>query len=187
MILPIEAASFWLCSHEGRPGHELQFGAMQRDGVSLARSVYAFNSVNVEGWAVYCEALMLPYMPRENQLVALQFRLARAAYAFLDAELQLGGTTPGEATRVLTKEVGISDAYAASLLRRFTYLAPSQATSYFYGYTRMTRLRRETEAALGNKFQPRAFHDFVLGQGLLPPAELRHAVRTGLLANPPPP
>lgn len=175
-----KAASFWVCSHEGRPGHELQFGAMQRNGVSLARSVYAFNSVNVEGWAVYCEALMLPYMPKENQLVALQFRLARAAYAFLDAELQLGKTTPEEARRVLTQEVGISDAYTASLLRRFTYLAPTQATSYFYGYTRMTQLRQEMETALGAKFQVRAFHDLVLGQGLLPPAELHRAVEAGL-------
>lgn len=176
-----KAASFWVCSHEGRPGHELQFGAMQRNGVSLARSVYAFNSVNVEGWAVYCEALMLPYMPKENQLVALQFRMARAAYAFLDAELQLDRTTPEEAKRVLTKEVGISDAYTASLLRRFTYLAPSQATSYFYGYTRMMELREETEAALGTKFQAKKFHDFVLSQGLLPPAQLGRAVKTALL------
>ena len=175
-----KAASFWVCSHEGRPGHELQFGTMQRTEVSLARSVYAFNSVNVEGWAVYCEALMLPYMPKENQLVALQFRMARAAYAFLDAELQLGKTTPEEAKRVLTQEVGISDAYTASLLRRFTYLAPSQATSYFYGYTRMTQLRQEMETALGVKFRARAFHDLVLNQGLLPPAELHQAVEAGL-------
>ena len=178
-----QAASFWVCSHEGRPGHELQFGAMQRNGVSLARSVYAFNSVNVEGWAVYCEALMLPYMPKENQLVALQFRLARAAYAFLDAELQLGETTPEEAKRLLTQEVGISDAYAASLLRRFTYLAPSQATSYFYGYTRMMRLRQETAAILGAKFEPKTFHDFILRQGLLPPSQLGQAVKTGLLGE----
>ncbi len=172
------AASFWVCSHEGRPGHELQFGAMQRNGVSLARSVYAFNSVNVEGWAVYCEALMLPYMPRESQLVAMQFRMARAAYAFLDAELQLGKITPEEAKRVLTQEVGISDAYSASLLRRFTYLAPGQATSYSYGFTRMMQLRQEVEKSQGAKFQARAFHDFILAQGLLPFTELRKTVET---------
>ena len=178
------AASFWVCSHEGRPGHELQFGTMQRNNVSLARSVYAFNSVNVEGWAVYCEALMLPYMPRESQLVALQFRMARAAYAFLDAELQLGKTTPEEAKRVLTQDVGISDAYAASLLRRFTFLAPGQATSYFYGFTRMMELRREVETSQGAKFQARAFHDFILAQGLLPFEEMHKAVETRFSVHP---
>jgi uncharacterized protein (DUF885 family) len=48
----LPSATGTLNVHEGRPGHELQFSAMIERGVSLARSLYAFNSVNVEGWAL---------------------------------------------------------------------------------------------------------------------------------------
>ncbi|HEY8682718.1 MAG TPA: DUF885 family protein, partial [Rhodanobacter sp.] len=51
-----KAAAWTLTAHEGRPGHELQFSAMLEHGVSLARSLFAFNSVNVEGWALYAES-----------------------------------------------------------------------------------------------------------------------------------
>ena len=43
--------------------------------------LYAFNSVNVEGWALYAEAEMVPSEPPEGQMIALQFRLLRAARA----------------------------------------------------------------------------------------------------------
>ncbi|MDB6164722.1 MAG: hypothetical protein JWL98_2154, partial [Xanthomonadaceae bacterium] len=58
-----KAAAWTLTAHEGRPGHELQFSAMVERGVSQARSLFAFNSVNVEGWALYAEAEMVPYEP----------------------------------------------------------------------------------------------------------------------------
>ncbi len=79
-----EAASWTLTAHEGRPGHELQFSSVIEKGVSIARVMYAFNSVNVEGWALYAEAEMKPLLPLDGQLIALQHRLLRAARAFLD-------------------------------------------------------------------------------------------------------
>jgi uncharacterized protein (DUF885 family) len=60
---------------------------------------------------------------------------------------------------------------------RYTFRAPGQATSYYYGYTKLLEVRQELEKALGPRFSARAFHDFVLGQGLLPPELLRRAVR----------
>ncbi|HEY5805080.1 MAG TPA: DUF885 family protein, partial [Lysobacter sp.] len=70
-----DAVRWTLSAHEGRPGHELQFTAMVERGISLARTMFAFNSVNVEGWALYAEAEMVPYEPLDGQLIALQFRL----------------------------------------------------------------------------------------------------------------
>jgi uncharacterized protein (DUF885 family) len=70
----------------------------------------------------------------------------------------------------------VSHAFAKEEVERFTYRAPGQANSYFYGYTRLLALRRETEAALGGKFRQKSFHDFVLSQGLLPPELMRKAV-----------
>ncbi len=46
-----QAGTWTLTAHEARPGHELQFAKMIEAGVSTARAVFAFNSVNVEGWA----------------------------------------------------------------------------------------------------------------------------------------
>jgi len=171
------AAGWTLTAHEGRPGHELQFTAMVERGVSLARTLYAFNSVNTEGWALYAEAEMLPYEPLEGQLIALQFRLLRAARAVLDPMINLGLTDRDTAFRVLTDEAGFSKAMARQEIDRYSVNSPGQAGSYFYGYSRILQLRAETELALGKKFDRKAFNDFLLDQGLLPPALLVKAVR----------
>lgn len=172
-----EAAAWTLTAHEGRPGHELQFTAMVERGVSQARSIFAFNSVNVEGWALYAEAELKPFEPLEGQLIALQFRLLRAARAFLDPMLHLGQITKERAFEILTEEVGLSRAMARQEVDRYTFRAPGQATSYFYGYLRLMELRATTEIALGSRFDRQAFNDFILGQGLLPPDLLAKAVR----------
>jgi Uncharacterized protein conserved in bacteria len=172
-----EAAAWTLTAHEGRPGHELQFTAMVERGVSQARSIFAFNSVNVEGWALYAEAELKPFEPLEGQLIALQFRLLRAARAFLDPMLHLGQITKERAFEILTEEVGLSRPMARQEVARYTFRAPGQATSYFYGYLRLMELRATTEIALGSHFDRQAFNDFILGQGLLPPDLLAKAVR----------
>lgn len=171
------SVAWTLTAHEGRPGHELQFTAMVERGVSLARTLFAFNSVNVEGWALYAEAEMVPYEPLDGQLFALQFRLMRAARAILDPMVNLGLTDRDTVTRVLTEEVGLSQAMAKQEVDRYTVYSPGQAGSYFYGYSRILQLRAETELALGDRFDRMAFNDFLLDQGLLPPDLLAKAVR----------
>jgi uncharacterized protein (DUF885 family) len=172
-----KAAAWTLTAHEGRPGHELQFSAMVERGVSQARSLFAFNSVNVEGWALYAEAEMVPYEPLDGQLIALQLRLLRGARAILDPMLNLGLTDRDTAFRVLTQDVSLSKAMAKQEVDRYTFRAPGQAGSYFYGYSRILQLRAETELALGSKFDRLAFNNFLLDQGLLPPDLLAKAVR----------
>jgi uncharacterized protein (DUF885 family) len=171
-----DAAAWTLTAHEARPGHELQFDSMVEHGVSLARVLYAFNSTNVEGWGLYSEAIIKPYMPPEGQLVSLDYRLLRAARAFLDPELQSGKIQPADAYRVLEQDVVQSHAFAQEEVERYTYRMPGQANSYFYGFTKLEDLRKETEAALGPKFNQKHFHDFILAQGLLPPDLMREAV-----------
>jgi uncharacterized protein (DUF885 family) len=171
-----DAAAWTLTAHEARPGHELQFDSMLEHGVSLARVRYAFNSTNVEGWGLYAEYLIKPYMPLEGQLVSLDLRLQRAARAFLDPELQAGKIKPEDAFRVLQDDVVLSHAFAEEEVERFTYRAPGQANSYFYGFTKLIALREDTEKALGPKFDQKKFHDFILAQGLLPPDMMRTAV-----------
>jgi uncharacterized protein (DUF885 family) len=171
-----DAVAWTLTAHEARPGHELQFDSMVEHGVSLARALYAFNSTNAEGWGLYAEYIMQPYEPVEGQLLTLQLRLLRAARAFLDPELQSGAVNEAQAYAVLEKDVVLSHAFAKEEVERFTFRSPGQANSYFYGYTRLLALRKETETALGKKFDQKKFHDFILGQGLLPPDLMRAAV-----------
>ena len=171
-----DAAAWTLIAHEARPGHELQFDAMLERGVSLARIRYAFNSTNVEGWGLYSEYITKPYMPLEGQLISLDYRLLRAARAFIDPELQSGKLNPEDAYRILEQDVVQSHAMAQQEVERYTYRAPGQANSYFYGYTKLIALRKDVEAALGPKFNAKKFHDFLLGQGLLPPDLMRKAV-----------
>jgi uncharacterized protein (DUF885 family) len=171
-----DAVAWTLTAHEARPGHELQFDSMVEHGASLARALYAFNSTNVEGWGLYSEYIMQPYEPPEGQLLTLQLRLLRAARAFLDPELQSGAVTPQQAYSVLEKDVLLSHAFATEEVERFTFRTPGQANSYFYGYTRLLSLRKETEDKLRSKFDQKKFHDFLLAQGLLPPDLMRAAV-----------
>jgi uncharacterized protein (DUF885 family) len=171
-----EGFTWTLTAHESRPGHELQFSAMVEAGVSLARAIYAFNSANVEGWGLYAEAVMIPYLPPEGQYFGLQNRLLRAARMFLDPMLNLGLMKPEQAKQFLMEEVGFSDPFATQEVDRYTYRAPGQATSYYYGYMNLRSMRLETELALGDKFDQQAFHDFILLQGLLPPEQLRKAI-----------
>jgi uncharacterized protein (DUF885 family) len=172
-----DAATWTLTAHEARPGHEMQFSQLVESGVSVARAIFAFNSVNAEGWGLYAEAITLPHMPLDGQLISLQLRLQRAARAFIDPELQIPGKwTPESARAFLQKEVGISPAFATSEVDRYTFRSPAQATAYFYGYTRLLELRDAAEKQLGARFDPMKFHDVILAQGLLPPDLLRKAV-----------
>lgn len=170
-------AMMWtLAAHEARPGHEMQFTTMIRGGVSTARGLFAFNSANVEGWALYAESIAKPYMPLEGQLISLQARLLRSARIWLDPMLNLGLISPEEAKRVLMEDVVEDDTNAQSEIERYTYRAPGQATSYYYGYEKLQALRAKTELKLKEKFNAKDFHDFLLAQGLLPPEILADSV-----------
>jgi uncharacterized protein (DUF885 family) len=176
------AASWTLIAHEARPGHELQFDSMVENGISLARALYAFDTTNVEGWGLYSEWFMLPYMPDDGKLISLQLRMLRAARAFLDPELQEGKITPEYAMRVLQDDVVVSKAFATEEVERFTFRWPGQAVSYYDGYTRLLEIRQAAEKAMGAKFNVQKFHDFILSQGLLPPDLLRKAVMEDFVA-----
>ena len=173
-----DAIAWTITAHECRPGHELQFAGMLERGVSTARIVFAFNSANVEGWALYAEAVMKQYLPIEGQIGALQMRMLRAARAYLDPMLNLGLIEPDAARRVLMEEVMLSAAFAKSEIDRYTFDSPGQATSYFYGYSRLEAQRTRVEIALGNKFKELPYHDFIISEGLLPLDLLEEAVMT---------
>ncbi|MGB5688448.1 MAG: DUF885 domain-containing protein [Woeseiaceae bacterium] len=171
------AAGTWtLTVHEARPGHEMQFSSVLESGVSIARALFAFNSANVEGWGLYAEAIMKPYLSLEAQMISLQYRLMRAGRMFLDPMLNLGLISPEEAKNLIMSDMAIGESWAQNEIERYTYRMPGQATAYYYGYGKMQALRAQTELKLRDDFDQQAFHDFILAQGLLPPEILKDAV-----------
>ncbi len=170
------AATWGLIAHEARPGHEMQFSAMLDSGVSNARAIYAFNSANVEGWGLYSEAIMMQYFSPEAQLMGLRSLLMRAARAFLDPMINLGLISGEQAQAFMVNEVGISTPLAKSEVDRYSFRAPGQATSYYFGYMNLMALRTEVELLMRERFKQREYHDFLLAQGLLPPEILRQTV-----------
>jgi hypothetical protein len=171
-----QAVAWTLTAHEARPGHELQYAKMLETGVSVARAVFARNSVTTEGWALYAEAEMQQFEPLDGQLFALWARAQRAARAFLDPMVNLGQIAPEDAKAFLMSEVVLSEAMATQEIQRYEFGAPGQATSYFYGYQRLMETREAAQLALGKQFDRTKFNDFVLVQGFLPPKLLRMAV-----------
>ena len=171
-----EAGAWTLTAHEARPGHEMQFSSMIEAGVSITRVIFAFNSVNVEGWGLYAEAIAKPYMPLDGQLISLQYRLMRAARMFLDPMLNLGLISPKEAKSLIMEDIVIGEDWAQNEIERYTYRMPGQAAAYYFGYTKLQALRTQTELALRDDFDQQFFHDFILAQGMLPPDLMNKAV-----------
>jgi uncharacterized protein (DUF885 family) len=121
-----------------------------------------------EGWAVYLESELRPYLPPASLWVSLQRHLRYAAKAFLEPGLHAGTVSLAEAARVLHDDVVLSEATVAAEIERFTISWPGQASCYLCGYLRETELRAEAELALGRDFRVRQYHDFLMSQGLLP-------------------
>lgn len=149
-------------------GHDMQFSQMLDNGVSVIRSRYAVNNVNIEGWALYAEDLVYPYLTPEEQLFGIQTRLWRIVRMFLDPQIQLGLIKDERVIEVFTQELGVSKVMAGLELKRYKYEDIGQAPSYYEGYLIVSQMRAEAEKRLGAKFNLKCFNDRLLSFGLLP-------------------
>ncbi len=164
-----------LTAHEGRPGHDLQFSSMLDNGVSLIRSIYAFNSANVEGWGLYAEDLVFPYISPEAQLMSLQMRLLRISRMFLDPKINLKLIGHEQVSRV-HQSIGLSEGESQSEYERYAFRLPGQATSYYYGMLKLLDMKSESKSYNGKNFKLKCFNDTVLAAGLVPLAKIRPRV-----------
>jgi hypothetical protein len=161
-----------LTAHETMPGHGLQYHVMKERGTTLVRSWLAFNSVNVEGWGLYAEDLVFPYVSEEAKFILLQRRLWRQARMFLDPELNLGRITKDRVFQVFQNELGFSRPFAQSEFDRYFYIMPGQATTYFFGYRKLLELKSLLRKKLKTHFSEKCFNDAVLNLGVLPLSEV---------------
>ena len=76
----------------------------------------------------------------------------------------LGLTDVATAERALTEEARFSPSMVKQEVDRYTFRAPGQAGSYFYGYNQLIDLRTETELVFGDEFDRMALNDFIGAQ-----------------------
>jgi uncharacterized protein (DUF885 family) len=153
--------------HESYPGHHLQMSvALFGKGVHpVLRYIYV--SSTAEGWGLYAERLadeMGLYSSDVDRLGMLSGQAFRAARLVVDPGLHVLGWSRDQAITYMVEHTAESRAYLETEIDR--YLAvPGQATSYMTGSLEIQKLRRDAEEQLGARFDVKAFHDVVLGDG----------------------
>jgi uncharacterized protein (DUF885 family) len=157
--------------HEGLPGHHMQIAiAQELTSVPTFRRQAGFTAY-AEGWGLYSEWLAreMPgtYQDPYSRFGRLGSEIWRAIRLVVDTGMHAKGWSEEQAVQYFLSNSATTEAQARSEVRRYLVL-PGQATSYKIGMLKIQELRRKAEAALGPRFDIRAFHDTVLGGGALP-------------------
>jgi uncharacterized protein (DUF885 family) len=157
--------------HEGLPGHHMQIAiAQELKTVPTFRQQAGFTAYS-EGWGLYSEWLAreMPgtYQTPYSRFGRLGSEIWRAIRLVVDTGLHSKGWSEEQAVQYFLANSPSTEAQARSEVRRYM-VTPGQATSYKIGMLKIQELRRKAEAALGTRFDIRAFHDTVLGGGALP-------------------
>jgi uncharacterized protein (DUF885 family) len=156
--------------HEGLPGHHLQISISQElDDVPTFRKYEGYTAY-VEGWGLYAERLGKDiglYQDRYSDYGRLEGDILRAVRLVVDTGVHSKHWTREQMVDFFHAHSATSETELQSEVDR--YIAwPSQALAYKVGQLKILELRDRAKAALGDKFDIRAFHDQVLDSGALP-------------------
>jgi uncharacterized protein (DUF885 family) len=157
--------------HEGLPGHHMQISiAQELTGVPTFRTQAGFTAYS-EGWGLYSEKLAkeMPgtFEDPYSDFGRLGSEIWRAIRLVVDTGLHSKGWTEEQAVQYFLANSAITEGQARSEVQRYIVM-PGQATAYKIGMIEIQQMRARAEAALGDKFDIRAFHDTILGGGALP-------------------
>ena len=168
-----------LTLHESAPGHAFQMPvALEQQDVPPFRRAYI--SAYGEGWALYCERLgseMGMYETPYETFGMLSYQAWRASRLVVDTGIHALGWTREQARAYMHDNTALSDHEIATEVDRYISW-PGQALSYYLGEMAIIESRRKAEAALGDKFDIRAFHDTVLQLGAVPLPVLKARIDT---------
>jgi uncharacterized protein (DUF885 family) len=159
-----------LALHESVPGHHLQISlaAEMRDMPEFRKQMEY--TAYTEGWALYCETMgseLGLYTDPYQKFGQLANEMWRAVRLVVDTGIHSEGWTRDEAIQYFHDNTSISEHNAMVEVDRYI-VWPGQALGYKIGEMEIRRLRTEAEQQLGPRFDERAFHDAVLGEGALP-------------------
>lgn len=153
------------CVHEAFPGHHLQFVTANRLAHnSLPRQLHV-SSTLYEGWAMYCEELMLEqgFLDRpEHAFMVLRDRLWRALRVMLDVELHTRELGVEDGARRMCRELGFSMDEARADINWYTH-SPGVPMGYATGWALIRGLRELQSQA--PDFNLKLFHDRLLALG----------------------
>lgn len=175
-----------LTYHETIPGHAWQGAYLTESGnVPLIRNLLSGFNAYVEGWALYAEQLADEIGMYENdwagQLGYLQALKFRAVRLVVDTGLHDMRWTREQAVAWAMANTGRTRAAMTSEIDRYC-ATPGQACGYKVGHTQINVLRDRAKAALGPRFDLRAFNDMVVKTGAVPLTVLG-TVTEGFIAN----
>ncbi|MEX2110583.1 MAG: DUF885 domain-containing protein [Gemmatimonadaceae bacterium] len=157
-----------LAFHEAIPGHIWQ-GEYTHE-MPLIRQILSFNAFS-EGWALYAEQLadeLGAYdADRVGRLGYLQSLAFRACRMVVDTGLHAKGWTREQGVRFFVDVNGSNPLEVASEVDRYCSW-PGQACGYKVGHSEINRQREKANAALGAKFDLKAFNDTIVRGGNVP-------------------
>ena len=155
--------------HEGQPGHHYQMALQQELDVPKFRKSGWYDAYG-EGWALYAESLgreLGLYDDPVAYLGRLFMELHRALRLVVDTGIHHLGWSRDQAIAYLRDKEGSDEDDARRAIER--YMAwPGQALAYKVGELKILALRERARTALGARFDIRAFHSQVLGEGSMP-------------------
>ncbi len=176
-----------LMYHEGAPGHHFQLSTSQLiKNVPLLRKVSPF-SAYAEGWALYSERIAKTDMGMYDDdplgdLGRLQAEMFRAVRLVVDTGMHAKHWSREEAIDYMVSKTGMTEAEVTREIERYV-VWPGQATAYKTGQLAILKLREDAEAALGEKFDLREFHEIVLMNGAMPLGILEDVVEAWVEEN----
>ncbi|MDC7684136.1 DUF885 family protein [Asticcacaulis sp. BYS171W] len=159
-----------LTLHESAPGHAFQMPlAMENKDLADFRQ-RTYISAYGEGWALYAEYLGLEmglYETPYERFGYLSYQMWRAARLVVDTGIHAKGWTREQAQAFMRDNTALSEHELTTEVDRYITW-PGQALSYYLGYLTIKEARQKAEAALGDRFDIRAFHDTILDLGSVP-------------------
>lgn len=157
-----------LSLHEAVPGHHHQSAiALELDVPEFRKTLY--HSAFGEGWGLYSESLGKEagfYEDPYSDFGRLTYEMWRANRLIVDTGMHALGWSRQQAIDFLLENTALSQAEVVSEVDRYITW-PAQALSYKIGELRIKALRAKAEKELGDKFDLRAFHDMIVGNGSL--------------------
>ncbi len=167
-----------LAYHEGIPGHHFQIAITQKlEGLPMFRRMVPFTAYN-EGWALYSEQLAweLGYQddPLDN-LGRLQAEMFRGVRLVVDTGLHYKRWSRERAIEYMMTHTGMGEDEVVAEIERYL-VNPGQALAYKVGMIKILELRERAKTMLGDRFDIKAFHDQILGNGALPLTLLERVV-----------
>ena len=156
-----------LTLHEAVPGHHLQGSIARELGAVPAFRLNFYPHAFGEGWALYGEKLgeeMGVYHTPYQRFGRLTYEMWRACRLVVDTGMHAMDWTRDQALTYLGDNTALSKHEIRTEVDRYISW-PGQALAYKIGELKIVELRARAKAALGDKFDLRAYHDAVLESG----------------------